>query len=82
MEDLSRKPAKICNNRFLLKLTKDKLKAVLQLVSEEESFENVPFDEIVKEVQNLGGMFWFCPQASSGKGGENRYRQRQTGSSW
>lgn len=70
MEDLSKKPVKICNDRFQLKLTKDKLKAVLQLVSEEERFENVPFDEIVKEVQNLGVCFGFVfklPPARDGK---------------
>ena len=70
MEDLSKKPVKICNDRFLLKLTKDKLKAVLQLVSEEDHFENVPFAEIVKEVQSHGVIFGFVaklPPAREGK---------------
>ena len=70
MEDLSKKPVKICNDRILLKLTKDKLKAVLQLVSEDDRFENVPFDEIVKEVQNHGVSFGFVvklPPAREGK---------------
>lgn len=70
MEDPSKKPVKICNDRFLLKLTKDKLKAFLQLVNEEDRFENVPFDEIVKEVQNFGVCFGFVarlPLAREGK---------------
>ncbi|MEW6289640.1 MAG: FapA family protein [Thermodesulfobacteriota bacterium] len=70
MEDLSKKPVKICNDRFLLKLTKDKLKAVLQLVSEKDSFDAVPFDEIVQEVRNHGVSFGFVqklPQAREGK---------------
>ncbi|MBU0910110.1 MAG: FapA family protein [Proteobacteria bacterium] len=68
--DLSKKPVKICNDHFLLKLTKDKLKAVLQLVSEEDRFENVPFDELVKEVQAQGVSFGFVaklPPAREGK---------------
>jgi hypothetical protein len=53
MEDLSKKPVKICNGKFLLKLTKDKLKAILQS-NEGASFDSVPFEEIVREVQNYG----------------------------
>lgn len=70
MEDLSKKPVKICNDRFLLKLTKDKLKAFLQLVDDEYSFDDVPFDDILKEVQERGVVFGFVsklPPAREGK---------------
>ncbi|MFZ5760028.1 MAG: DUF342 domain-containing protein [Thermodesulfobacteriota bacterium] len=59
MEDLSKKPVKICNDRFFLKLTKDKMKAFLQLADEEGSFADVPFDDILKEVQQQGVVFGF-----------------------
>lgn len=70
MEDLSKKPVKICNGRFLLKLTKDKLKAFLQLVSEEDSFDGVPFDELVKEAQNHGVCFGFVPKLPPAREGK------------
>lgn len=54
MEDLVKKPVKICSDRFLLKLTKDKLKAVLQLVNDTDHFESVDFDTLVTEVRNHG----------------------------
>ena len=61
-ENLSKKPVKICNGRFLLKLTKDRLKAVLQLVDEEDSFTDVKFDTLLKEVQGHGVVFGFLPK--------------------
>ncbi len=61
-ENLSKKPVKICNDRFLLKLTKDRLKAVLQLVDEEDSFADVEFGSILKEVQRHGVLFGFLPK--------------------
>ena len=70
MSDLSKKPVKICEDRYSLKLTKDKLKAVLQLVDEDGSFEDVSFDEILKEVQNQGVEFGFLsklPPAREGR---------------
>ncbi|MCK9294614.1 MAG: FapA family protein [Desulfobulbaceae bacterium] len=70
MEDLSKKPVKICNDRFLLKLTKDKLKAVLLLVSEEDHFDNVPFEEILKEVQSHGVSFGFVPKLPPAREGK------------
>ncbi len=60
--DLSKKPVKICNERFLLKLTKDKLKAVLQLVDEDDSFDDVGYDDLLVEVQAQGVSYGFLPK--------------------
>lgn len=59
---LSKKPVKICNGRVLLKLTKDRLKAILQLVDEDDSFFDVEFESILKEVQDHGVCFGFLPK--------------------
>ncbi len=70
MADLTNKPVKICNDRVLLKLTKDKLKAVLQLANPDDHFEAIDFPEILKEVQEHGVSFGFfskLPPARDGK---------------
>ncbi|MCB2182207.1 MAG: FapA family protein [Desulfobulbaceae bacterium] len=68
MTDLAKKPVKICDDRFLLKLTKDKMKAVLQLIDQDSSFNDVPFDEILQEAQDLGVCFGLVPKLPPARG--------------
>jgi hypothetical protein len=70
MEDLTKTPVKICNDRFLLKLTKDKLKAVLQLANDTDHFDAADFDAIVREARDHGvvhGIVAKLPPAREGK---------------
>ncbi|MFH1215848.1 MAG: FapA family protein [Pseudomonadota bacterium] len=69
MSDLSKKPVKICNDSFLLKLTKDKLKAFLQLVDDEHSFNDVSFNDVLKEVQEHGVSFGFVSKLPPARDG-------------
>ncbi|MEA3546276.1 MAG: FapA family protein [Thermodesulfobacteriota bacterium] len=52
------KPVQICNNSLSLNISKDRLTAFLKL-NEAESFDDVQFDEILKEVQEYGVVFGF-----------------------
>ena len=52
------KSVKICNNSLSLNISKDKLTAFLKL-NKAESFDDVQFDEILKEVQEYGVVLGF-----------------------
>lgn len=69
MADLTKKPVKICENRFFLKLTKDKLKAVLQLADEDARFDDVEYNDILKEVQKQGVCHGFLPKLPPARDG-------------
>jgi uncharacterized protein len=56
---MATKQTKICNEQFLLKVTKDKLMATIQPVDDVVSYQGVDFDEILKEVQQNGIAFGF-----------------------
>ncbi len=55
------KPVKICNDRYLLNVSKDRLTAVIKL-SGAESFSDVDFDDILREAQQYGIVFGFLPK--------------------
>jgi uncharacterized protein len=56
---MATKQTKICNEQFLLKVTKDKLMATIQPVDDAVSYEEIDFNEILKEIQQQGICFGF-----------------------
>ncbi len=57
---MAKKQTKICNEQFLLSITKDKLMATIKPVDEAVSYEGVDFNEILKEIQEHGICFGFA----------------------
>ena len=62
------KPVKICNNSLSLNVSKDRLTAFLKL-DEAESFDDVHFDDILKEVQEYGVVLGFVSKIGPVKDG-------------
>ncbi len=62
------KPVEICKNSLSLNISKDRLTAFLKL-NEAESFDDVQFDEILKEVQEYGVVLGFVSKMGPVKDG-------------
>lgn len=56
---MATKQTKISEDRFLLKVSKDKLTATIQPVGEKSVYKEVDFNEILKEIQTHGVCFGF-----------------------
>jgi uncharacterized protein (DUF342 family) len=57
------KPVKICNDKYMLNVSRDRLTAVIKLY-EAESFAAGDYDDILREVQSYGIVFGFLPKLS------------------
>ena len=56
---MAKKQTKICNEQFVLSVTKDKLMATITPVDDAVSYQDVDFNEVLKEIQEKGICFGF-----------------------